>query len=135
MNGRKITRGGVKSGVAALALASFALLLAPADASGQIWRGDRAGWRGERAESRSVRRIAEAQGYNDGLREGANQLRQRKRHNPYGEGKYKKGTNGYKLRFGDKTAYRRIYRQAFVRGYNEAYFRDARRARPLRRIR
>jgi hypothetical protein len=74
MNGRKITRGGVKSGVAALALASFALLLAPADASGQIWRGDRAGWRGERAESRRATTTACAKARINCARENATTL-------------------------------------------------------------
>lgn len=132
MKNKKIKRKLIKSGIASIVLAGFAFLLAP-DVFGQYRRNDQRA-RVERVESRNVVRIAEAQGYSDGLREGANAIRQRKRYNPYGEGKYKKGTNGYKSRFGNKSTYKRFYRQAFERGYNEAYNRDTRRVRPVRRI-
>jgi hypothetical protein len=110
--------------------AVFGALLVP-EASAQYRRG--VTWRTERVESRNVTRIAEAQGRNDGLREGGNAARTRKRYNPYGESKYRKGTNGYKSRFGNKATYKRIYQQAFVRGYNEAYYRSPRGVRRVRR--
>jgi hypothetical protein len=117
-------------GLATFFFAGVGFLLAP-EASAQYRRGG--AWRTERAESRNITRIAEAQGYSDGLREGANAVRGRKRYNPYGEGKYKKGTNGYKSRFGNKATYKRIYQRAFVRGYDEAYYRNTRGVRQIRR--
>jgi hypothetical protein len=118
-----------KSGFASIALAGIAFLFA-ADANAQYRRNDRRDMRIDRLESRNVVRIAEAQGYSDGLREGANAVRGRKRYNPYGEGKYRKGTNGYQSRLGSKSTYKRFYQPAFVRGYNEAYNRGN---RPVRR--
>jgi len=67
------------------------------------------------------------------LREGANAIRKRKRYNPYGEGKFKKATNGYKSRFGNRVAYQQSYRQGFLRGYDEAYYRNTRGVRVNRR--
>jgi hypothetical protein len=119
-------------GLAIFFFAGFGFLLAP-EANAQYRRDDRGAWRAERAESRNITRIADAQGYSDGLREGANAVRGRKRYNPYGEGKYKKGTNGYKSRFGNKATYKRIYQRAFVRGYDEAYYRNPRGIRRIRR--
>lgn len=132
MNNNKTKQKLIKSGIASIVLAGFALLLAP-EANAQYRRNDRRVIRAERIESSNTVRIAEAQGYNDGLREGANAIRNRKRYNPYGEGKYKKGTNGYQSRFGNKATYKRVYQQSFVRGYNEAYYRDNRRVRTGRR--
>lgn len=70
--------------------------------------------------------VAESQGRNDGLREGIDDARKRKRHNPYGKGRYKKATNGYNSRYGRKEIYKQSYRRAFLRGYNEGYYRNNR---------
>ncbi len=99
------------------------------------FRGNRTIWRDDRYNNRgNLNRIAQAQGYNDGLREGEKDMRGRKRHNPYGKGKYKKATNGYNSRLGNREAYKRFYRQAFARGYNEAFSRNNRGNRGSRRI-
>lgn len=103
------------------------------EASAQYRRDNRQTRRVERFENRNITRIAEAQGYNDGLREGANANRGRKRYNPYSQGKYKKATNGYKSNLGNKETYKRFYRQAFVRGYDEAYYGSNRGVRRNRR--
>lgn len=121
----------MKASIASLVLAGCVFLIAPETANAQYRRDDR---QIRRVESRNIARIAQAQGYNDGLREGADQIRRKKRYDPYGEGRYKKATNGYKSRFGNKETYKRIYRRAFVRGYNEAYYRNPPRViRPVRR--
>lgn len=117
-----------KTGFVWVALAGIAFLFA-ADANAQYRRNDRRNARIERNENRNLVRIAESQGYSDGLREGAEALRQRKRYNPYGEGKYRKGTNGYQSRIGSKSTYKSFYQPAFVRGYNEAYNRGNRSVR------
>ena len=121
-----------KSGFVSFALAGVVFLFAAAtaaDANAQYRRNDRRDTRIYRNENRTLVRIAETQGYNDGLREGAEAARKRKRNNPYGEGKYRKGTGGYQSRLGSKSTYKRFYQQAFLRGYNEAYYRDNRRMR------
>lgn len=132
MKNEKIKNMLFKSGSASIALAGIAFLFA-ADANAQYRRSDRREARIERLESRNIVRIAEAQGYSDGLREGADAVRQRKRYNPYGEAKYRKGTSGYQSRLGSKSTYKRFYQQAFVRGYNEAYYRGDRDTRRVRR--
>ena len=73
-----------------------------------------------------LNRIAQARGHNQGLREGAKDARSRKRHQPYGKGKYKKATDGYNSRLGNKEAYKLAYRNAFLRGYSEAFYRPDR---------
>lgn len=70
--------------------------------------------------------VAQSQGRSDGLREGIDDARKRKRRNPYGKGRYKKATNGYDSRYGNKEVYKRAYRQAFLRGYDEGYDRNNR---------
>lgn len=101
-----------------------------AEAHGQ-YRGNRQIWRDNRTSYGSIHRIAHAEGYSDGLREGAKAARSRKRYNPYGAGRYKKATNGYKSRYGSKEAYKRSYRQGFLRGYDENFYRNSRNNRRI----
>jgi hypothetical protein len=131
MNINKTYKKFVGLGMAVFFFGVFGVLVAP-EANAQYRRG--VVWRTERVENRNMMRIAEAQGRSDGLSEGAKAIRQRKRYNPYGQGKYRKGTNGYKSSFGNKATYKRVYQQAFVRGYNEAYYRNPRGVRQSRRI-
>jgi hypothetical protein len=112
-------------------VAGFGFLLV-GDANAQYRRDNRQTRRVERAENRNINRIAVAQGRSDGLREGANAIRKRNRHNPYGEGKFKKATNGYKSRFDNWEAYKQSYRQGFLRDYDEAYYRNTRGIRIIR---
>lgn len=131
---KRIKRNIGKSGIALFLLAGFGFLFV-ADANAQYRRDNRQTRRIERIENRNINRIAVAQGRSDGLREGANAIRKRNRHNPYGEGKFKKATNGYKSRFGNREAYKQSYRQGFLRGYDEAYYRNTRGIRIIRRSR
>jgi hypothetical protein len=132
MKNEKTRNSILKFSFAAIATAGVAFLFA-VNANAQYGRSDRRVIRAERVESRNIARIAEAQGYGDGLREGAKSIRRRKSYNPYGAGKYRKGTNGYQSRLGSKSTYKRFYQQAFVRGYNQAYDRGNRGFRPARR--
>ena len=66
-------------------------------------------------------RVAQDYGYNDGLRRGAEDMRDRDRYNPENAGDYKKATNGYDSYYGNKDEYKRAYRDAFRRGYDEGY--------------
>ena len=124
-NINKTKRNIGRFGIALFLLAGFGFLFVT-DANAQYRRGNRQMRHIERVENRNISRIAIAQGRSDGLRDGANTVRKRKRHNPYGEGKFKKAINGYKSRFGNREAYKQSYRQGFLRGYDEAYYRGTR---------
>jgi len=65
-----------------------------------------------------IYQIAQQNGYNDGYRKGQEDARER-HNNPTGTELYKDGDNGYDRRMGSKDQYRAVYRQAFLRGFNE----------------
>lgn len=69
----------------------------------------------------TIAEIARLNGYQDGLREGADDARDGDRYDPFSEGAYKEGDGGYKSSYRDKRSYERIYRQGFLRGYREAF--------------
>jgi hypothetical protein len=75
----------------------------------------------ERGGYGTIAQIARLNGYQDGLREGADDARDGDRFDPYDEGAYKEGDGGYKRSYGNKKAYEQIYRQGFMRGYQEAF--------------
>lgn len=66
-----------------------------------------------------IYRIAEQNGYNDGLRKGAEDAREG-HNNPTNTSDYKRATNGYDSRYGNKDGYKQAYRQAFLQGFDEA---------------
>lgn len=66
-----------------------------------------------------IYRIAQQNGYNDGLRKGEEDARER-HSNPQGTSEYKRATNGYDSRYGNKDEYKQAYRQAFLQGFDEA---------------
>lgn len=66
----------------------------------------------------NVYRIAQQNGYNDGLRKGAEDARER-HYNPQGTSEYKRATNGYNSSYGNKEGYKQAYRQAFLQGFDE----------------
>jgi hypothetical protein len=66
-----------------------------------------------------IYQIAQQNGYNDGLRKGAEDAREG-HNNPTGTSDYRNATNGYNSRMGNKDAYREAYRQGFLQGFNEA---------------
>lgn len=112
-------------GISIFLFAGFGFFFAT-DANAQ-YRNNRQIWRDDRYGSRAgLSRIAHERGYNDGLLEGRKDFRGRKRPNPYSKGKYKKATAGYSSRMGNKEAYKQFYRQAFIRGYDEAFYRNNR---------
>lgn len=108
------------------------MLLSVIDANAQ-YRNTRQIWRNDPYNNNStLNRMAQSQGRSDGLREGEKDARGRNRPNPYGKSRYKKATNGYSSRYGNKEAYKMAYRQAFLRSYNEAYSRNNRNNRNIR---
>lgn len=84
-----------------------------------------------RADDSDVSRIARVQGFNDGLKNGAANVRKRNK-NPKKTKEYKNGSNGYKIYYGNRKYYkqtygggnRKLYRQAYSenkKAYREAY--------------
>lgn len=71
-------------------------------------------------------RIAQEQGYRDGVDHGAEHAREGKRFNPESTRHYKDATEGYRSEYGNKEQYKQTYRDAFRRGYDEGYRRDSR---------
>ena len=66
----------------------------------------------------NVYRMAQQNGYNDGLRKGMQDAREG-HNNPTGTSEYKHATNGYSSSYGNKEGYKQAYRQAFLQGFSE----------------
>ena len=71
-----------------------------------------------------IYRVAEEQGYRDGVEHGAEHAREGKRYDPQTTRHYKDGDNGYRSGYGNKDQYRQVYRDSFRRGYDEGYNRS-----------
>jgi hypothetical protein len=102
------------------------LLLSSVDVQAQYGgygRDDRYGTYGGRngRNTNEMYRVAQDYGYNDGLRRGAEDMRDRDRYNPEKASDYKKATNGYDSYYGNKDEYKRAYRDAFLRGYDDGF--------------
>jgi hypothetical protein len=69
----------------------------------------------------SFAQVARINGYQDGLKEGSKDARDGDRFDPFAESEYQRGTGGYRSSYGDKEAYKQLYRQSFLRGYREAF--------------
>ena len=68
-----------------------------------------------------VYRIAQDQGYRDGVDHGAEHAREGKRYDPESTRHYKDATSGYRSEYGNKDAYKQAYREGFRQGYDEGY--------------
>lgn len=101
------------------------MLISSVDVDAQ-WRDNRNNRRGGYSNYNNSAAIAQRHGYQDGLKDGADDSRDRDRYRPQSSGDYKKGTNGYESRFGNKNAYKQAYRTAYIRGYQEGYQRNNR---------
>ena len=66
----------------------------------------------------NIYRIAQQNGYNDGLRKGQEDAREG-HNNPTGTNEYRRATNGYDSRMGDRYQYQQAYRQGFLQGFSE----------------
>ena len=73
------------------------------------------------ATGNDVYRIAQDQGYRDGLDHGAEHAREGKRYDPESTRHYKDATSGYRSEYGNKDAYKQAYREGFRQGYDEGY--------------
>ncbi len=95
-------------------------------------RDDRQERRDDRRDDRYDRnrndlyRVARENGFRDGRVEAREDQRDRDRDNPQRAAEYRKATNGYYARLGNKNTYREAYRQAFLEGYNAVINRNNR---------
>lgn len=72
-------------------------------------------------------RIAQQNGLQDGRQAGREDRRDRdRRDSAQKTSEYRKATNGYYARLGNKNTYKNAYRQAFLQGYENAYNRNGR---------
>ena len=61
------------------------------------------------------------QGYRDGIRSGQKDLSEHARFEPADQPSYRDGDHGYSRSYGDIEAYKRNYREGFMRGYQDGY--------------
>ncbi len=78
-------------------------------------------WRNDRYYGNDGYRIAQDQGYRDGLDKGSEHRRKDKRYNPEGTDQFKDADNGYHREYGSKDAYKQAYRDGFRRGYDVGF--------------
>jgi len=67
------------------------------------------------------RSVAARIGYLDGFEAGRNDARDRLRFDPVRAKRYREGDHDYDRRYGSRDEYKRDYRAAFQRGYDEGY--------------
>ena len=75
----------------------------------------------ERGDRDSFSRIAEQNGYRDGLRHGSYDANHRRRVDVDNISQFRSALNGYRPQFGDRDSYRQAYRDGFRRGYEESF--------------
>lgn len=83
---------------------------------GHGW-GNHNGWGG----SAQLRQTALNAGYNNGIEEGRRDRQRRERFNFTDESDYRRATEDYSSRLGDRSLYQRYFRQGFENGYRDGY--------------
>lgn len=76
---------------------------------------------GQWGGSYQLRQTALNAGYNAGVKEGRNDARRGRHRNYWDIGAYRKATDDYSSRLGDRELYRRYYREGFENGYEDGY--------------
>lgn len=90
----------------------------PRDRRGDRYPGGRSSGRNRDGWYRSV---AYEHGYQDGFEKGREDARDRDRYDPSRHKRYRKADHGYDSDYGPRDSYKLYYREAFTRGYAEAY--------------
>jgi hypothetical protein len=105
------------------ALANAQWYPTPGDRRGGRYPGER--YPGDRYPGRIrdswFRSVAYEHGYEDGFDKGREDARDRDRYDPSRHKRYRKADHGYDKDYGRKESYQLYYRDAFTRGYAEAY--------------
>jgi len=74
-----------------------------------------------RNDRNELYRIAQQNGYRDGLRQGQDDGSRRRGSNYENDRRYRDALSGYRSGLGDRDNYRRAYREGFRQGYEEGY--------------
>lgn len=83
------------------------------------WNRDRD--RDGRFDRNEILRIAQQNGYREGLRQGQDDGSRRRGSNFENDSRYRDGLSGYRSEYGDRDNYRRAFREGFRQGYEEGY--------------
>lgn len=120
-------------GIVGAALLGLTVIVGIGAASGtaqaQYGYGYGQGRRYDRYDRDLLYRVAREKGRQDGFYEGENRARSGKSFDPYKTNSYKKATDGYNSRMGSKGEFQSIYRENYLRAYEEGYSRFGRRGR------
>lgn len=71
-----------------------------------------------------VARIAQQNGYREGLRNGQDDRSRRRGYSYENDDRYRDATSGYRSEFGNRDFYRQAFREGYRRGYEEGYGRN-----------
>jgi hypothetical protein len=113
------------SKILTLSAATALALAVPASARAQnVWFGDHGRYESGRQYYEDARRIAQDNGYREGLKHGEDAARRGRPFDLAREKDYRNGDEGYNRRYGSKEEYREAYRNGFAQGYREAYERS-----------
>src|ERR1044071_4306875 len=82
------------------------------------WNDRDGNWRGGRND---IYRIAQQNGYNDGLRSGQSERNSRRSFDYRNDDRYRDASSGYRSDYGNRDQYRQAYREGYQRGYEEGY--------------
>ncbi len=90
------------------------------------WWDDRrgnGGWndRDGRNDRDQLYRVAQENGYRDGLRQGQDDRNRNRRSDYQNSSEFRDASRGYRSEYGNRDAYRNAYREGFRRGYDEGY--------------
>ncbi len=84
-------------------------------------RDGRGNDRNDRFDRNDVVRLAQQNGYNDGVRRGQEDRSRRRGYEMDRSPEYRDATSGYRSEYGNRNVYQQAYRDGFKRGYDEAY--------------
>ncbi|MEN3332877.1 MAG: hypothetical protein V7641_2242 [Blastocatellia bacterium] len=85
------------------------------------WNRDRNPGRDGRNDRNDLYRIAQQNGYREGLRQGRDDASRRRNSNYENDRLFRDALSGYRSEFGNREDYRRAYREGFRQGYEEGY--------------
>ena len=83
-------------------------------------RYDRNGHYG-RVDRNELYRVAQQNGYREGLRHGQDDAYRRRDFNYEHDSEYRDATSGYRSEYGNRDEYRRAFREGYRQGYEEGY--------------
>jgi hypothetical protein len=85
------------------------------------WQDRNRDGRNDRNDRNDTYRIAQQNGYREGLRQGQDDASRRRNSNYENDNRYRDALSGYRSEFGNRDEYRRAYREGFRQGYEEGY--------------